>query len=241
MVTASTIGMRIRTVRRHYGLRQEEFGKKIGISGNRISEIENNKGGTNASVLEELCRSFPVNHEWLLTGVGSMHKIDEKNDNQNELSKRLTMLESAIGRIIGTQGGDEHESPLVSVPLFSSAVPAGMPAVAAEEVENYMDFPRSWTGGRKNVYALKVSGDSMMDIGIMPGDTLLVESRETARDGQVVIASLNSEVTVKTLCISDGGNVSLAPENRKYRPIPVTPESDFRIMGVVVAALRQYR
>jgi len=241
MDTVSTLGMRIRTVRRHYGLRQEEFGKKIGISGNRVSEIENNKGGTSASVLEELCRGFPVSHEWLLTGNGSMLRNKETGEESKGISERLTLLESRIGRIINVHENDDREPSLISVPLYSSAVPAGMPAVAAEEVETYQDFPRSWTGGRKNVYALKVSGDSMMDIGIMPGDTLLVESRETARDGQVVIASLNSEVTVKTLCISDGGHVSLAPENRKYRPIPVTPESDFRIMGVVLAALRQYR
>ncbi|MWV54502.1 helix-turn-helix domain-containing protein [Chlorobium phaeovibrioides] len=241
MDTVSTLGMRIRRVRRHYGLRQEEFGKKIGISGNRVSEIENNKGGTSASVLEELCRSFPVSHEWLLTGNGSMLRNKETGEESKGISERLTLLESRIGRIINVHENDDREPSLISVPLYSSAVPAGMPAVAAEEVETYLDFPRSWTGGRKNVYALKVSGDSMMDIGIMPGDTLLVESRETARDGQVVIASLNSEVTVKTLCISDGGHVSLAPENRKYRPIPVTPESDFRIMGVVLAALRQYR
>ncbi|KAA6232596.1 helix-turn-helix domain-containing protein [Chlorobium phaeovibrioides] len=240
MDTVSTLGMRIRRVRRHYGLRQEEFGKKIGISGNRVSEIENNKGGTSASVLEELCRSFPVSHEWLLTGNGSMLRNKETGEESKGISERLTLLESRIGWIINVHENDDREPSLISVPLYSSAVPAGMPAVAAEEVETYLDFPRSWTGGRKNVYALKVSGDSMMDIGIMPGDTLLVESRETARDGQVVIASLNSEVTVKTLCISDGGHVSLAPENRKYRPIPVTPESDFRIMGVVLAALRQY-
>jgi len=87
---------------------------------------------------------------------------------------------------------------------------------------------------------LKVNGDSMIEIGIMQGDILLVESRETARDSQVVVASINGEVTVKTLCISNGGTISLLPENHRYRPIAVTPEMDFRIQGVVLAAVRQY-
>jgi len=155
MDTAVTLGRRIRSVRRHFGLRQEEFGTKIGISGNRVSEIENNKGGTSASVLEELCRGFPVSHEWLLTGKGSMLKTE---NTRNDITERLNILESAIGRIINAQESTEDGKPLVSVPLYGSAVPAGMPAMAAEEVESYLDFPQSWTGGRKNAYALESFG-----------------------------------------------------------------------------------
>ncbi|ABB23881.1 helix-turn-helix domain-containing protein [Pelodictyon luteolum] len=241
----SALGERIRAVRRHYRETQEEFGEKIGISGNRVSELENGKGGTGAGVVQALCAAFSVRHQWVLSGKGEMLEKAEKSRDENDLSHRLLLLEERVGRIMGTATTDREETgedeAVVQVPLYSSAVPAGMPAAAADEVECSVDFPRSWTKGKKNIYALTVSGDSMMDIGIMPGDTLLVEARETARDGQVVIASLNSEVTVKTLCISAGGAVALAPENRKYHPIPVPPDSDFRIMGVVLAAVRQYR
>jgi len=242
MQQPSTLGERIRVVRQHYRETQEEFGQKIGISGNRVSELENGKGGTGAGVVQALCSAFSVSHQWLLSGMGEMLDQAEKPGNENNLSRRLLMLEEQVGRIIGTvdDEGIKNEA-VVQVPLYASAVPAGLPATAADEVESWLDFPRSWTRGKKDIYALRVSGDSMMDIGIMPGDTLLVEARETARDGQVVIASLNSEVTVKTLCISEGGAVALAPENRKYHPIPVPPDSDFRIMGVVLAAVRQYR
>jgi len=117
MDTAVTLGRRIRSVRRHFGLRQEEFGTKIGISGNRVSEIENNKGGTSASVLEELCRGFPVSHEWLLTGKGSMLKTE---NTRNDITERLNILESAIGRIINAQESTEDGKPL-SASLFTVA------------------------------------------------------------------------------------------------------------------------
>ena len=80
----------------------------------------------------------------------------------------------------------------------------------------------------------------MTGIGIMPGDTLVVEAKQTAKERQVVIASINGEMTVKTLSIEKGGAVTLLPENPAYHPIPVTADSDFRIHGVVVAALRSY-
>lgn len=243
MQNPSTLGERIRAVRRHHDLNQEQFGEKVGLSGNRVSELENDKGGTNAAVIESICRTFGVRHEWMLSGKGAMLESGNSDGAESGLSRRLLMLEEQVGRILGSvvSGMEGEAGPTVSVPLYQSAVPAGMPASAAEEVDTWLDFPQAWTKGKKNIYALTVSGDSMMDIGIMPGDTLLVEARETARDGQVVIASLNGEVTVKTLCISSAGTVSLAPENRKYHPIPVPPESDFRIMGVVMAAVRQYQ
>lgn len=237
-----SLGERIRRVRSHFGLRQEAFGAKIGISGNRVSELEHDKGGTNANVLEAISREFPVEPAWLLRGTGSMLKHEHPSPAGLErLDGRLAELEARMERILPMRLAGEESAEMVKVPLFSSMVPAGAPATAGDEVEEYLEFPASWTHGSKEVFALKVSGDSMVDAGIMPGDTLMVESRQTARDGQVVIASVDSEVTVKTLCISSTGAVSLVPQNRRYRPIPITAETDFRILGVVLAALRQYK
>jgi len=236
-----SLGRRIRAVRSHAGLRQDEFGAKIGISANRLSEIEHDKGGTNAVVLIAICKIFPVNPEWLLAGSGEMLKSTEPSvERKDDISDRLHTLERQMERFGGGGRGRTPLENLLRIPLYSSAVPAGMPDPATGDVEEYLDMPASWTRGKKNIYALKVNGDSMIDIGIMPGDTLLVEAGDNARDGQVVIASINAEVTVKTLCISPGGTVSLAPENRRYRPIAITPEMDFRIMGIVLAALRHY-
>ncbi|NTW69363.1 MAG: helix-turn-helix domain-containing protein [Chlorobiaceae bacterium] len=240
MEPACSLGTRIKSVRDHFGLRQEEFGERIGLSGNRISEIENDKGGTKASVLMAICSEFPLNPEWLLSGEGSMLKKPEESPfSPKEFSRRIGMLEQQMQQyVINTI---EPESPaLAKVPLYSYAVPAGVPDAASNEIEEYLDMPASWAQGKKNIYALKVNGDSMIDIGIMPGDLLMVEARTTARDSQVVVACINGEVTVKTLCISNAGTISLIPENKRYAPIAITPDMDFRIQGVVLAAVRHY-
>lgn len=165
----------------------------------------------------------------------------EKSDlPAGDFGSRINTLEQQMQSFLSFRNEPKH-SELARIPLYSSAVPAGMPDPASNEIEEYLDMPASWAQGRKNIYALKVNGDSMIEIGIMPGDILLVESRETARDSQVVVASINGEVTVKTLCISDGGTISLMPENHRYRPIAITADMDFRIQGVVLAAVRHFQ
>ncbi|NTW83567.1 MAG: helix-turn-helix domain-containing protein [Chlorobiaceae bacterium] len=239
MENVHSLGQRFKTVRKHYRLRQDEFGAKIGISANRVSEIEHGKGGTSAAVLMSICREFPLDPQWLFSGKGEMLKkpADESRP-EKDVSSRLEALEKqfALVRL------NENDGPqrITKVPLYGYAVPAGIPDPATDEIEEFLDIPASWTHNRKNVYALKVNGDSMTGIGIMKGDILLVEARDRARDGQVVIASVNGEVTVKTLCVSNGGVVSLTPENSRYRPIVITPDMDFRIQGIVLAAVRHY-
>ncbi|NTV98355.1 MAG: helix-turn-helix domain-containing protein [Chlorobiaceae bacterium] len=239
MENVHSLGHRIKTVRKYYKLRQEEFGAKIGISANRVSEIEHDKGGTNAAVLMAMCREFPLEPQWLFSGKGKMFKGgDDVSESGKEIGSRLAALERQIARIgLKESAGTGN---LLKIPLYGYAVPAGIPDPATEEIEEYLDIPASWTNNRKNVFALKVNGDSMTGIGIMKGDILIVEAREKARDGQVVIASVNGEVTVKTLCVSNGGVISLAPENSRYRPIVITPDMDFRIQGIVLAAVRHY-
>jgi SOS regulatory protein LexA len=239
MDNVHSLGHRIRTVRKHYKLLQEEFGAKIGISANRVSEIEHDKGGTNATVLMAMCREFPLDPQWLFSGKGSMLKHHANDPAEGrDVGSRLDALEKQI-ELIHFKESDGPES-VRKIPLYGYAIPAGIPDPATDEIEDYLDIPASWTQNRKSVYALKVNGDSMTGIGIMKGDILLVEAREKAKDGQVVIASVNGEVTVKTLCISNGGVISLAPENSRYRPIVITPDMDFRIQGIVLAAVRHY-
>ena len=238
----ASVGDRIRLVRHRFSLRQDAFGRKIGMSGNRISELENNKGGAGAGVLVAICREFPVNHEWMLTGEGPMLKAGAEPtrdvEERNELSRRVAELERQVRLVI--RGKDDEEPSLLKVPLFSSAVAAGVPGFASCDVEDTMEIPAAWSHGRKNLFAVKVQGESMLDAGIMPGDRLLVEATQTARDLQIVIASVNGELTVKKLNIARDGSVVLEPQNSAYDPIVITPEMDFRILGVVLAALRQY-
>lgn len=242
MNTSSGLGKRIKAVRSHFALKQAEFAEKIGLSGNRLSEIEHEKGGMKASVLLALCREFDISPDWLMSGVGEMLKADAAPENDTETKKdigaRLQQLEAQV-RLIMHPVNFQKKS-LISIPLYLGRVAAGYPDPAAGEIEEHIDIPSSWVHGKKQVFGLRVSGESMTGIGIMPGDMLIVEARHTAKDRQVVIASINGEMTVKTLSIEKGGAVGLLPENPAYKPIPVTADMDFRIHGVVLASVRSY-
>ena len=89
-------------------------------------------------------------------------------------------------------------------------------------------------------FALRVSGESMRDAGMDSGDLLIVRQQPLAEHRDIVVALLNQEATVKRLHHRDG-EIRLIPENPDFKPIPVEPEDDFRIVGKVVAVRRMAR
>lgn len=125
------------------------------------------------------------------------------------------------------------ETPPKQVPIVGN-VAAGSPILAQECVEDYLTFD---TGGRDGEYfALRVRGESMLGLGILPGDLVVVHQQATARNGEIVVALLEDEATVKTFSRRDG-KIWLLPANPDYQPIDGT---DCSIMGKVVAVVRQY-
>jgi repressor LexA len=123
----------------------------------------------------------------------------------------------------------------VEIP-FLGRVAAGMP-YAAFPVPDTLTVPKGLWNGHK-VFALRVQGDSMIDEGIHNGDHIIVESRETADDGQTVVAEIDGSVTVKKLYRAPGGQVRLQPANPELLPLIVRGDN-VRIIGVVVGVLRK--
>lgn len=121
------------------------------------------------------------------------------------------------------RGRDAATLPLVG------AVAAGAPILAEQDVEDWIPSP--FPGD----FMLRVSGDSMIDAGILDGDLVVVRSAPTARDGEIVVAQIEDEATVKRLAHVDG-RVHLMPENAAYEPI--VPD-EVTIAGVVVGVLRK--
>lgn len=125
----------------------------------------------------------------------------------------------------------------VAVPLLGR-IAAGAPTLAAEHVEDYLPVPKSFAGDDDH-FALRVSGDSMIDAGILDGDVVVVRTQPTADDGDIVAALLpgpaEEEATVKRLG-HDGARVLLIPENPGLEPFEMR---DGRILGRVVAVLRK--
>ncbi|UTW45967.1 transcriptional repressor LexA [bacterium SCSIO 12696] len=118
-------------------------------------------------------------------------------------------------------------------------VAAGSPILAEENVEEYYEVPEQLFHPAAS-YFLRVQGMSMKDIGIMDGDLLAVHRQETAENGQVVVARVDDEVTVKRLKRTRSKyEIHLLPENQDFEPIVVNlREQDFAIEGLSVGVLR---
>jgi repressor LexA len=112
-------------------------------------------------------------------------------------------------------------------------VAAGQPILAEENVEDYVQTP-AICGGDDGEYLLRVRGESMKDVGIMEGDLVVVRPQETARDGEIVVALLGEEATVKTF-FQEPDHVRLQPENASMEPIRT---QEVRILGKVVGLMR---
>lgn len=123
----------------------------------------------------------------------------------------------------------------VELPLLGR-VAAGSP-IEAIEGNDTIEVPESFVR-RRNTYALRVRGDSMIDEGILDGDHIVVEERPEPHNGDVVVASIDGEATVKRF-FRDKGSIRLEPANPRYKPI-IVRDRDVQVRGVVVAVLRKY-
>jgi repressor LexA len=115
-------------------------------------------------------------------------------------------------------------------------VAAGQPVFAEENIEDYVQTP-SFAGGDDGEYLLRVRGDSMRNVGIMEGDLVVVRQQDVAEDGDIVVALVGDEATVKRFFQEDD-HVRLQPENDSMEPIRV---QDVRVLGKVVGLMRSIR
>ncbi len=115
-------------------------------------------------------------------------------------------------------------------------VAAGQPILAEESLEGSLDTNEIF-GDVKGLFALRVRGDSMIDAGILEGDYVIVQQQERANSGEIVVALLGDEATVKYYH-PRRGTIELVAANEKYDPIVVTPDTQFGIIGIVKGVIR---
>jgi repressor LexA len=143
--------------------------------------------------------------------------------------RAIELLDRAAGAAVESVRGIVRPD---SLPLVGS-VAAGAPVLAEENVEEYVSVPEI-AGGGDGQYLLRIRGESMKEAGILEGDYVVVRSQSTARDGDIIVALLGEEATVKRF-FREPDHIRLQPENDTMEPILST---DVKVIGRVVGLLR---
>src|SRR5437588_9078111 len=157
-----------------------------------------------------------------LEKIGLLRRDPSKPRAIELLDRATSRAAEGVRSIVGPSG----------LPLVGH-VAAGQPVLAEENIEDYVDVP-AVAGGGDGEYLLRVRGDSMKDAGILEGDFVVVRPEETASDGEIVVALVGEEATVKRF-FQEPDHVRLQPENDAMEPIR---SRDVRILGKVVGLMR---
>jgi len=169
-----------------------------------------------------------------LTEIASDFTTETPYDLESSSDQGLadTQLRSTSGRIdlkIPTDMGQ------MLIPLIGR-VAAGYPMLAAENIEKEISVdPNMFI--QKPDYLLKVKGLSMRDVGILDGDLLAIKKTSDARNGQIIVARIDDEVTVKRLN-KKGSHIELLPENPDFEPIVIQPGQEFSVEGIALGLIR---
>lgn len=124
----------------------------------------------------------------------------------------------------------------LQLPSFSAPVSAGFPSPADDLIDKKLDLNEALIAHPAATFFVRVQGESMKDAGILDDDLLVVDRSLTAKNGQVVVAVINGEFTVKKIK-KDKNRLFLMPENKNFSPLEITEEMDFMIWGVVTYAI----
>ncbi|MDR4507160.1 MAG: transcriptional repressor LexA [Candidatus Brocadiaceae bacterium] len=141
-------------------------------------------------------------------------------------------------RAIEIVGPSVVDSETRAIPILGR-VRAGTPHPAIEDIEGHLSIDKTFCRSGDNAFFLRVEGDSMIDAHIQEGDLVLVKPQPTANNGEIVVAFINDEATVKRF-YKKGKIIRLCPEHPTMKPIVVTEgEEDVRIIGKVTTIIRQ--
>lgn len=133
----------------------------------------------------------------------------------------------------------EHNSP--GIPFFNETVAAGFPSPAMGELNGTLDLNDLCIRHPAATYFIRARGESMIGAGIGDGDILVVDRSLIARNGDIIIAAVSGEFTVKRLDMRPDTPIRLLPENPAYSPITLTPELNAEFFGVVTHCLKNLR
>jgi repressor LexA len=175
--------------------------------------------------IREIGEAFSISST---NGVRYHLSLLEKSGHVKRRSKLSRGIESGAG--MSSSAGSTSGIPILG------RVAAGQPILAEESYDGSLEL-RDLFGDPNGMFALRVRGDSMIDEGILEGDYVIVRKQDRADAGQVVVALVDDEATVKYYR-PRGNRVELEPANARYKPIVVRPDQSFGILGVVKGVVR---
>lgn len=178
----------------------------------RKGVIELTAGASRGIRLTELARESFADHE---------SDLDDQSAFARSTEGLVPRLASGVGQVL--------------LPLIGR-VAAGSPVLASENVEKELAVDPNLFSQRPD-YLLKVKGMSMRDAGILDGDLLAIKKTGEARNGQIVVARIDDDVTVKRLQRT-GTQIELLPENPDFKPIVIQPGQDFSLEGIALGLIR---
>ena len=167
-----------------------------------------------------------------------------KVSSKNAVAKLLKQLEekgyiAITGKARGIQVletlGQSIQKGLIRAPILGS-IQAGLPTLAEENIEEWVNLPQTLVKSRRDVFLLRVRGDSMKNAGIFEGDLVIVKPTKDVKNNDIVVALLHDEATVKRF-IRIQNRVYLKPENDNYKNI--YPQEEWTVQGKVVGVIRQ--
>lgn len=173
-------------------------------------------------------------------GVNDHLKALEKKGHltREDLKSRAMRPVTRPSNVVPIGGGQDSED-LCDIPILGR-VAAGQPILAVENVEDTVRIDRFFLGGNREVFGLRIVGESMIEDGIFDGDYVFVRKTSTADRGDIVVAMIEGEATVKRY-FPEGDTIRFQPANSNMEPIYVS-QADFRsvdIIGIVVGVYRK--
>ena len=153
---------------------------------------------------------------------------------ESNASRGISMIRKNQNEFPETSFNDE--SVFLKIPVIGR-VAAGLPITAIENMEGSLIVDPAFLKKAEDAFALRIRGDSMINAGINDGDLVIVSPNEQSKNGDIIVAMLNDEATVKRFELKDK-KIKLIAENNAYLPIEIKNEDDFKIVGKVKGVVR---
>lgn len=223
------------------------YAQTMNVKDVTVYSWESGRTSVPQDVLARLEREQGISAGWMLTGQGEMmigtaapfsSPIDVLETHLRSMRELLKDLRETSPEVMAS--APRRKPPAtVRIPMLSLGVSAGSPVESADTIEGEIDLGEMLLEHPESTYFIRVVGDSMTGAGIMDGDTLIVDCSLTPKSGQIVIARVYGELTVKRY-ITKGREAHLRAENKRFKDIAINEGMDFTIVGVVRSCIKQF-